>query len=456
LGEPSISLQLLERPMTDEQKTRFRVRPTLVKYAKTRVTVSRGPDQGVTRELAGNPIRVGSSLDNDLVLTDHTVSRRHCAIEPVAGGVRVRDEGSTNGVVVAGMHVFDAVLTGTVSLELGESVLLVEPLAETIGKEQSTVDRFGDLLGGSPRMRELYADLARIATADISLLIEGETGTGKELVAESVHRASARAESPMVVFDCGAVVPNLAESELFGHERGAFTGAVASRPGVFEQAEGGTIFLDELGELSKDLQPKLLRVLERHEVKRIGGQRTIPVNVRLIAATNRNLAAEVQRGNFREDLYFRIAAAHVNVPPLRDRMQDLPMLVEHFLARLSPPGRSIDVPKQVWEMFGAHRWPGNVRELNNAVQRLMITPERPLGPLSATPPPSCSNAPGAPLASGDLSPLRVARREANDAFERQYVLALLARSSGNVTRAAAIAEVSRQMMQRLMRKHAID
>jgi transcriptional regulator with PAS, ATPase and Fis domain len=311
-------------------------------------------------------------------------------------------------------------------------------------------------------MRELFADLARIAQTDVTLLIEGETGSGKELVAESVHSASRRAEGPFVVFDCSATAPTLIESELFGQERGAYTGAVA-RPGLFEQADGGTIFLDELGELPKDLQPKLLRVLERREVRRLGAQRTTPVDVRVLSATNRNLAVEVQRGNFREDLYFRLATARVRVPPLRDRMEDLPLLVEHFLARARSPHHVSDLPPALWEMFKSHRWPGNVRELWNSVQRFLVTPERVFiqeepGPLSpgtvgavasgATAPPAAFGQPGTVL-----PPLRVARRDATDAFERAYLQTLLDQSGGNMKRAATNADVSRQMVQKLMRKH---
>jgi transcriptional regulator with GAF, ATPase, and Fis domain len=436
--------------------------PIVVNYSKVRVTVTEGPDSGVSRELANTTLRIGSSSDNDLALTDITVSRRHCSIEPLGAGVRIRDEGATNGVFIGNMRVYDIVMGGTFQVRLGDSLLTVESLAEVVSREQAVSERFCDLLGRSPRMRELFADLARIAPTDVTVLIEGETGTGKELVAESVHTASQRADGPFIVFDCSAVAPTLAESELFGHERGAFTGATATRPGVFELADGGSIFLDELGELSKDLQPKLLRVLERREVRRLGGQRTIPVDVRVIAATNRNLAVEVQRGNFREDLYFRLATAHVHVPPLRDRMDDLPLLAEHFLARAKPPRKLADIPPQVWSMFNAHRWPGNVRELSNAVQRFIVTPERvfarqlssgehdPRTP-SATPEPKPPGVEGA-----SSQPLRLARREASELFERNYVENLLVRTGGNVTRAAAIAEVSRQMVQKLMRRHGIE
>jgi len=436
--------------------TLARPQPLLVNYSKVRVTVLQGPDAGVTRDLVSDTLRIGSSSDNDLALTDNTVSRRHCAIEPLASGVRIRDEGSTNGVFIGGLRVFDAVATGSAQIRVGDTVLGIEPLSEVVAREQAASERFCNMIGRSPRMRELFADLARIAPSDVTVLIEGETGSGKELVAESVHAASLRAEGPLVVFDCSSVAPTLAESELFGHERGAFTGAVATRPGVFEQADGGSIFLDELGELPKDLQPKLLRVLERREVRRLGSQRTIPVDVRLIAATNRNLAVEVQRGNFREDLYFRLAQAQVKVPPLRDRMEDLTLLVEHFLARTKPRRSVSDIPPQVWAMFQAHRWPGNVRELWNAVQRFSVTPERVLSDdFAGAPGPARDSRP--PLMDpAQLEALPVARREASEAFERSYLEALLRRTDGNVMRAAAVAQVSRQMVQKLLRKYNME
>jgi transcriptional regulator with GAF, ATPase, and Fis domain len=433
-------------------QTRSRPLHQVVNYSKVRLSVSQGPDAGTAREIVNRTLRVGSASDNDLALTDNSVSRHHCAIEPVSSGVRIRDEGSTNGIFMGNVRVFDAVVNGPVQLRLGDTVLDIQPLGETVAREQLSSDRFHGLLGRSSRMRELFADLARLAPTDMTVLIEGETGSGKELVAESLHVESERASGPFVVFDCSAVAATLAESELFGHERGAFTGAVASRPGVFEQADGGTIFLDELGELPKDLQPKLLRVLERREVRRLGSQRTIPVDIRLVAATNRNLAAEVQRGNFREDLYFRLSTGVVRVPPLRDRMEDLPLLVEHFLQRQKPSRGVSEIPAAVWELFNGHRWPGNVRELGNAVQRFVVTPERVL-PAEMSPTPWVGATVGA---AGPVPPLRVARRDASEAFERAYLASVLKRSQGNVTRAAAMAEVSRQMVQKLMRKHGAE
>jgi len=436
--------------------TRAAERVHVVQYRKLQLTVTKGPDSGLMVDAAGASVRIGTSPENDLVLSDETVSRRHCEVMLTERGIRVTDAGSTNGVLVGSAWVEDATFSSTTVLELGDTVISVVPLAETVAREQLDANGFGDLLGRSPKMRELFADLSRIAATDLSLLIEGETGTGKELVAESVHQNSQRAHGPFVVFDCSAVAPSLAESELFGHERGAFTGAVAARMGVFEQAEGGTIFLDELGELPKDLQPKLLRVLEKREVRRLGGSKTIPVDVRLISATNRNLRAQVKRGEFRQDLYYRVAGAHVYVPPLRDRASDVMLLVESFLAQSKPPRRLTEVPEHVWDMFKSYRWPGNVRELKNAVSRVLVTPERVLDTDSL---PDMANAAAAAVASlagaVAVEPLRVARRNAADVFEKRYVEHVLDKSEGNVTRAAAIAEVSRQVIHKLMTKHGL-
>jgi transcriptional regulator with PAS, ATPase and Fis domain len=420
-----------------------------VRYARVRFEVVKGPDAGQVIEAAGRLIRIGSSTESDLVLTDDTVSRRHCEIELSETGFRVRDAGSTNGVRINGARVYDAAFDTACDLTLGETVIAIKPLSDTEDREQTSAQRFGDLRGGSSKMRELFAELERFAPSNLSVLIEGETGTGKDVVAESIHRASPRAEGPYVVFDCSAVAPSLVESELFGHERGAFTGAVGARPGVFEEASGGTLFLDEIGELPKDLQPKLLRALEKREVRRLGGRNTISVDVRVVAATNRNLLAEIQRGNFRQDLYYRIAGAKVSVPPLRERLDDVPMLVEHFIS-LERPGAGLSaIPPAVQEMLKGHRWPGNVRELRNAVQRLLVAPELPL---------TRDDLPPAQLPDSErvLEPLRIARRDAAEAFERDYLREALTRSNGNVTRAAAIAEVSRQMIQKLMRKHGLE
>jgi transcriptional regulator with GAF, ATPase, and Fis domain len=438
----------------DPVRTEVRRSYSVIPYTKVRISVVAGPDAGLVLDIAGTVLRVGTSAECDLVLTDGTVSRRHCELEPTPFGMRVRDSGSTNGIALEGARIYDAVIPGDFRISLGDTTLTIQWLGETIEREQALDDRFGDVIGRSPRMRELFAQLERIAATEYTLLVEGETGTGKDLIAESIHQKSTRATEPFVVFDCGAVSPTVIESELFGHERGAFTGAQTVHQGLFEQAHGGTLFLDEIGELPLDLQPKLLRVLERREVRRVGGRRTIGVDVRIIAATNRNLRAEMRRGAFRQDLYYRLAQAHVVVPPLRDREGDVELLVTHFLAQERPPRRPEDVPEAVWDMFRGHRWPGNVRELRNAVQRLVVTPDRVLG-TGLTPAPQQD--PLAPQFSPTepLPPLRVARRKNGDAFEKSYVEQALALADGNVPRAAEIAEISRQMMLRLARKHGI-
>jgi transcriptional regulator with GAF, ATPase, and Fis domain len=445
--------QVDEHSMSKEF-TRAADRVHVVQYQKLQLTVTKGPDTGLTVDTAGASVRIGTSPENDLVLSDETVSRRHCEVMLTERGIRVTDAGSTNGVMVGSVWVEDATFSSATVLELGDTVINVVPLSERVEREQLETNGFGDLLGRSPKMRELFADLSRIAGTDLSVLVEGETGTGKELVAESVHQNSLRSNGPFVVFDCSAVAPTLAESELFGHERGAFTGAVGTRVGVFEQAEGGTIFLDELGELPKDLQPKLLRVLEKREVRRLGGSKTIPVDVRLISATNRNLRAQVKRGEFRQDLYYRVAGAHVYVPPLRDRPGDITLLAESFLAQSQPPRRASEVPEHVWDMFKAYRWPGNVRELKNAVRRVLVTPERVLD-TDSMPDLAAAAALAVASAAGPLEPLRIARRNAADVFEKTYVEHVLGKSDGNVTRAAAIAEVSRQVIHKLMTKHGL-
>lgn len=441
--------------MTEHTRTARKVETT--RYNRVSITVAAGPDQGLTLEAAGRTVRVGTADDCDLVLQDDTVSRHHCEIELTEAGYRIRDLDSTNGTRANGLQVQDAGGTGPIELLLGETRLALTPLSETEDRERANVDRFHGLVGGSSKMRELFAVLERIAPTTLSILIEGETGTGKDVVAESIHRHSARADSPFIVFDCSAVAPALVENELFGHAKEAFTGATSSQPGIFVQAHGGTLFLDEIGELPKEVQPKLLRVLEKREVRRLGGQKVERVDVRLVAATNRNLAIEVREGRFRQDLYYRLAGAQVTVPPLRERLGDLPALVEHFLAQEASP-TPIHIPQHVWEMFGRHRWPGNVRELRNAVQRLVLAPDLSLRNWQTVSPaeqdPAASTTP--PGEPRPLQPLRIARELNRDAFEREYLRALLRETSGNITRAAAKAEVSRQMIQKLLRKHELE
>lgn len=317
---------------------------------------------------------------------------------------------------------------------------------------QDSPESFGDLVGSSPIMRDLFAQLERAARTDVSLLITGEIGTGKTLVARSVHAASDRRQGPFVVFDCGRIPSPLMHSELFGLERGAFEGVNASRPGLIEQASGGTLFLNHVNELPSPVQGELLRVVKTRRVQRLGASMSMPVDVRIIYATTRDLRAEVHRGHFREDLYLQLAAMRTIVPALRERPGDLPQLIEHVLRRSSARLGVYDLPERVLKVFEAYHWPGNVRELESAVAQLVSNSsveerllESSVGKAAPTHGPI--NTP--------IVPLRVARREAAKHFEAEYLVSVLSKSGGNVTRAAAIAEVSRQMIQRMLRNHGL-
>jgi transcriptional regulator with GAF, ATPase, and Fis domain len=299
--------------------------------AAYRLVVVDGPDSGAAFDLPVNAPRalLGQSAVCQVRLSDPEVSRRHAALDATAEGLRIVDLDSTNGVWVDRVHVFDALLAGEELVRVGRTQLQVEPV---LGSAPPVAggDSFGRVLGASEAMRRLYPIFARLAASDVPVIIEGETGTGKEVLAESFHMMGPRAGGPFVVFDCTAVPPSLVESELFGHEKGAFTGALTTRKGVLEQAEGGTLLIDELGDLDLSLQPKLLRAIERLEVRRVGGDRAIRVNVRVLAATRRDLDREVQAGRFRDDLYHRLAVARVELPALRDRHGDVELLARHF------------------------------------------------------------------------------------------------------------------------------
>lgn len=448
--------------MSDD--TRFLKHRTRVAYARANLEVIDGAaaDRGQRRELGEHILSVGSARENDLVLSDNSVSRFHCELQMTDAGLRVRDHGSTNGVLVGGMRVFDALFSDAVELRLGETLIRVAPSpAPPVERELSPRSGFGRLVGGSPKMRALFADLEHMAKVNDPLLILGETGTGKDLVARSVHEASERAGA-FVILDCGALPgPNLVDAELFGVVKGTFTD-VAARDGLLKEADGGTLFIDELGELPLETQPKLLRFLESAEFRPLGdrGGRLQKVDVRVIAATNRNLAMEVKNRRFREDLYHRINVLSVVVPPLRDRLEDLRPLVEHFLAARTPTRRLEDVPDELWKIFEAHRWPGNLRELRSVVARFTVIPERALQGLDVTTP----NAPAGaapPLEAeaaltdpqGCIRPLQEARALWSDYFEQLYLERVLRAAGGHVKRAAEQARVSRQGLAKLIKKH---
>ena len=394
-------------------------------------------------------VLVGKGPACELHLDDPLVSRRHASIEIGPQSLRIRDLASTNGTLVNGVRIVEAILRGGETITVGTTALRVEVEA-THGAPSaaSDLDRFGRLLGASPEMRRLHQVFGRLASSDVPIVIEGETGTGKELLAESIHEESARARGPFVVLDCTTVSASLLESELFGHERGAFTGAVAARKGVFEQADGGTLFIDEIGDLDVALQSKLLRAIERAELRRVGGTGWIHVDVRVIAATRRDLDRAVQEGRFRDDLFFRLAVGRVEIPPLRRRRGDVVFLAQHFWTALG--GQPPQIPPEVVARLEEYTWPGNVRELYNAIARQIAVGEMGLGET-----PGARAALPASPAGGDFLedtlgqelPFPRARDRVLDEFERRYVERVLAKHGGNVARAAAASGIARRYFQ---------
>lgn len=399
-----------------------------------------------------SPLSLGTSPDCDLVLEDSSVSRQHARLTLTERGLIVRDLESKNGTYVNGVRVIEAHVRPNDTLALANVRITVRPASSTRSMPLAAQARFGQAHGGSVVMRSLFAQLERVATTDEPVLLQGESGTGKEVLAHAIHEASRRAEAPFVVLDCGAVAPTLIESELFGHLKGAFTGANTNRQGLFEQASGGTLFMDEIGELPLELQPRLLRALERSEIRPVGASTYRRVDARIIAATHRNLRGMVAEGKFREDLYYRLAILDARIPPLRERREDIPLLVEHFLSSFSPPRTLADLGPGVLELLKAHHWPGNVRELHNTVTRLVLFPG--LGAEAIRAEGRTPSAPHSEMAFMQL-PLREARDGVVREFERRYVAAQLERAGGNVTQAARAMGVSRQFLHRLMTRYGV-
>jgi DNA-binding NtrC family response regulator len=416
------------------------------------VMVLSGSAKGTTKAL-GERLRIGKAPDNDLVLNDDTVSRAHCELTRIDAGVRVRDLGSTNGTKVGGARISEAIVQPGAVLKVGEVEIALRPSVRNAEVLPSDKKWFGAAIGQSLAMRTIFGVLERIAKTDATVLLEGETGTGKDVLARALWTESARAEGPFVVVDCGAVSYSLLESELFGHERGAFTGAVASRQGAFEMAEGGTVFLDEIGELPLDVQPKLLRVLETREFRRVGGNKTLKSDVRVIAATKRNLLREVQAGKFREDLYFRLAVVPITVPSLRARRDDIPMLVTHIL---KASGGGLQVSDETLQGLTAHDWPGNIRELRNVLDRAIYM-ARATGETTL----SIVSLPMSGTGAGDVfhfepgKSYRETRAKYDTEFEKRYVRWLLARHAGNVSAAAREAKMDRKHLHDMAKKHGL-
>ncbi len=435
--------------MTTKETLHLGGKPRELRFESFALAVVEGPDAGKTARPAGSELSIGTAEGNGLKLTDPTVSRHHCSLTATPSGIRIVDLGSSNGTRIEGLRIEAAHARPGARISIGRSVVRIDAQGGDILEPLSDEERFGALLGQSSAMRKIFSALPAIARSDSTVLVEGETGTGKGVLAEAIHEASSRAGRPLVVLDCAAIPPSLVESELFGHVRGAFTGAVGDRAGAFEQARGGTIFLDEIGELPLDMQPKLLRALEERTVKRVGGSERIKLDVRVIAATNRDLRAEVNQGGFRADLFYRLNVVRVRIPPLRERRDDIELLARHFFEQLAG-GRS--APAELIEGYRRHAWPGNVRELRGAIERDALLDDPRILALDEPPPP---NSTGAAEPFDPELPFRVAKQRSTDAWERHYLEELMAHCDGNLSAAARTARMDRSHLRDLLKRHGL-
>ncbi len=436
------------------------------KLRKSRLVVEEGPQGGTRLDIASERMTIGSSVICDLTLTDTAASGTHCEIVASETGFLLRDLGSANGTWLAGVRVREAWLEPGMPLRVGRTVIRFEHGPGSIEIDLSRREQFYDLVGHGVRMREIFAVLEKVAASDLTVLVRGETGTGKELVARAIHRASKRARRPLVVQDCSAIPANLVESILFGHERGSFTGAADRKRGCFEVADGGTLFLDEIGELDISLQPKLLRVLEMREVQRVGGTRMIPVDVRVVAATNRDLRQMVNDGTFREDLYYRLSVVQVDLPPLRERPEDVPELVRQFLEESAKRGQHgegvrFTISDDAMTKLQAYPWPGNVRELKNTIDRAVSLADgtdlgmQDLLPASQKTP--LLHFPGGTAEQfvDNETPFKEAKQRVVDGFEAQYLKALLDKHGDNISRSARAAGLTRYHLRELAKRYGL-
>lgn len=477
----------------------FGSRPAAKRLRKSKLVVLEGPDLGRELAVAKEQVLAGRSAICDLVLSDKTVSSRHFSIAAADNGYVLRDEGSSNGTFYGDVKIREIFLRPGTVFRAGNTVLKFSPTDDVLTIDLYEGDRFDQVLGQSVAMREIFANLARAAPSDLTVLIQGETGTGKEMVAKAIHNHSGRKNKPFVVLDCSAIPKDLIESTLFGHEKGSFTGAINQYRGVFEQANGGTIFLDEIGELELGMQPKLLRVLENREIKRVGSDRTISVDVRVVAATNRDLRRMVTDGGFREDLYFRMSVMTVELPPLRTRRDDIPLLIGHFLTRHNDARRelgrpTLEVSPEAMAALVDRPFSGNIRELKNLVERaaslgdgpvltrrdfllgndspappppalvplVPVVPVVPVGPAVPVGHPAQAASPAGPAGPLDVVygvdidvPFKDAKDALTDRFEAIYLRALVTAHKGNISQCAKAAGLTRFHLRELLKKHDI-
>ncbi len=436
--------------------------PKSLLVQKYKLIVASGADQGREVKIDKDAFTIGAGAECDMVIQDAHASRRHCEILSQPQGFLLRDLNSTNGTLVHGVRVSEAYLTYGTEFQCGMTRLIFCPLQEVASIPLSPRESFGRLQGNSVAMRRVFHLAETYAPTDAAILITGETGTGKELLAEAIHQHSRRHDKPFVVIDCSSLAKGVVESELFGHVKGAFTGATGERTGAFEAAAGGTVFLDEIGELDLELQPKLLRVLERKEVRRLGSNTVRRINVRVITATNRNLENEVREGRFREDLFYRLSVVRIEIPPLRKRPDDIPVLMKHFLAEFAadnPLEADVDIGKAM-EAMGNYEWPGNVRELRNLVEmavlgrsgRIDFGASLFLGRLKG----DADEPEPRPVAASADEPFKDAKNKLVEQFEKEYVRALLEKNGGNISKAAREAQIERAYLQRLIKKHGLN
>ena len=401
------------------------------------VTVEIGVDRGMRVVSTGDELAIGTSEGNDLRLGDPGVSRHHCALRAHERGLELVDLGSRNGTFVDNLEITSCFVRSGARIRIGESVIALEVLDQDLEQPLAQANRFGPILGASAEMRRLYPIIEQCGRSNATVLIVGESGTGKELIAEAIHDASPRRTKPLVVVDCSALSHDLAESELFGHVRGAFTGADTDRVGAFESANGGTVFLDEIGELPLSLQPILLRVLEARTIRRVGSNRQVPVDVRIVSASNRDLRAEVNHKRFRADLFYRLNVLRITAPPLRERTGDVEILAEHFWRTF----RADPIPTSLVQHLVAQRWPGNIRELRNAIERVALLGWSPKQQAAAVP--------------AELPIYRDGRARALWDWERTWLEQLLAATGANLSRASRMAKMGRSHLRELARKHGL-
>ncbi|WP_426756211.1 sigma-54 interaction domain-containing protein [Myxococcus sp. Y35] len=416
---------------------------------RLKLMVLSGPEAGQSHALTKPEYVLGKSPTCDIVLTDKTISREHLKLTVHDEHVVATDLGSRNGSSCDGRRFTELELHPGTVITLGTTELKLVP-EETAKRTLllSNRDRFGALVGSSRRMREVFTLLERLSPGGADVLIQGETGTGKDLCAEAIHQNSRRANGPFVIVDLAGVAPSLIESELFGHVKGAFTNAQSDRAGAFERANNGTVFLDEVGELPLELQPRLLRVLERRQVKRVGANDYITVNMRVVTATHRDLEDAVRQGKFRRDLYHRLAVLRVTMPSLRERPEDIPLLIDTMLEQTGRPPSALS--DQTRALLTQYPWPGNVRELRNVVEQVVNLGEEALPELE-----SADNERGTSAADLDL-PFKEAKERLVEGFERDYLRNLLERCEGNISRASREADIDRVYLRKLLKKHGIE